>query len=118
MYEAARAACISVRQAHRNLQKQLAQKIKEDRKTFFAYNRSKSRSNVKVDALQNNKLISKAKDKSEELNDFFCSVFTKESISDIPVVSPDYTGPHFVSLVDTDIMQQQMAIFYLDCHEA
>jgi len=70
---AARTACSLVKQARRNFEVCLARKIKEDRKSFYAYVRSKSKSNVKVGSLVNERgqLISDAKEKAGALNDFF-----------------------------------------------
>jgi len=59
----------------------LAKKIKEDRKSFFAYDRSKSKCNIGVVDLSNSQgqLVIDAKDKAELLNNFISSVFTRES---------------------------------------
>jgi len=67
----------------------LAKKIKEDRKSFFAYVRSKSKTNVKVGSVIDNRgqVVSDANEKVELLNDFFWSVFTKEDNTEFP--APD-----------------------------
>lgn len=87
--KASRAACSTVKAARQNFENQLARKIKEDRKSFFAYARSKSKTNVKVGPLVGSRgeVISNATEEVTVLNDFFCSVFTKEDISSIP--TPD-----------------------------
>ena len=51
--KAVRKACDLVKDARRNFERFLAKKIKEDRKSFFAYVRSKSKSNVTVGSLEN-----------------------------------------------------------------
>jgi len=75
--KAVRKACDLVKDAIRNFERCLAKKIKEDRKSFFAYVRSKS--NVRVGSLENEngQVISDSEEKAEKLNDFFCSVFIK-----------------------------------------
>jgi len=76
--KAAKAACASVKTARRNFEEQLARKIKNDRKSFYEYVRSKSKSSGKIRSLENDhgQLISKTENKVEVLNEFFCSVFT------------------------------------------
>jgi len=66
----------------------LANNIKEDRKSFFAYVRSKSKSNVNVSSLADSQgeLTSDSKAEAEMLNDVFSSVFTKELETDMPVL--------------------------------
>ena len=66
----------------------MANNIKEDRKSFFAYVKSKSKSNVNVSSLADSQgeLTSNSKAKAEMLNDFFSSVFTKELETDMPVL--------------------------------
>ena len=79
----------------------MAKKIKDDRKSFFAYVRRKSKSNVKVKSLSTGQgLISDAKQKAQVLNDFFGSVFTKEDITDIPVPDSCFVGGCEAKLVD------------------
>ena len=53
--KAAQEACQLIKAARRNFETNLAKKMKEDRKSFFAYVRSKSRSNVKVASLETEK---------------------------------------------------------------
>ena len=62
---------------------EIGQESIDDRKSFFAYVRRKSKSNVKVGSLSTGQgLVSDAKQKAQVLNDFFGSVFTKEDITD------------------------------------
>jgi len=71
--KAAREACYLVKQASRNFESNLAKKIKEDRKSFFAYVRCTSKSSVKVVSLMNisRQIISEAKEKAKAFNNFF-----------------------------------------------
>ena len=66
------------------------QKRLKDKKSFFAYARSKSRSKVKVGAIEDSQgeLHSELKVKAEMLNDFFSTVFTKEDAKCAPVLKP------------------------------
>ena len=61
-----------IKKAKKEFESKLAKKIKEDKKSFFAYARSKSRSKVKVGTIEDSqgKLHSEAKVKAEMLNDF------------------------------------------------
>ena len=103
--QASKRATSIIKQAKWNFEKQLATKIKEDHKSFFAYARSKSKSNVRVGALENGhgQLITNAQEKAEVLNDFFSSVFTKEDVSDIPVPDSCFTGSSSDRLCDIDV---------------
>jgi len=71
--KAAKKASALVKQAKRNFEEKLAIKIKEDKKSFFAYVRRKCKSNAKVGSLLNNQgqQITTAREKAEVLNDFF-----------------------------------------------
>jgi len=86
--EAFKAARREVKKAKRQFELNLANNIKVDRKSFFAYVRSKSKSNVNVSSIADSQgeLTSDSKAKAEMLNDFFSSVFTKELVTDMPVL--------------------------------
>ena len=88
MIKASKAARREVKKANKQFELKLANNIKEDRKSFFAYVRSKSKSNVNVSSLadRQGELTSGSKAKAEMLNDFFSSVFTKELETDMPVL--------------------------------
>jgi len=86
--KASKAARREIKKAKKRFELKLVNNIKEDRKSFFAYVGSKSKSNVNVSSLADDQgeLISDSKAKSEMLNDFFSSVFTKELKTDMPVL--------------------------------
>ena len=86
--KAAKHASNVVKQARQNFEKILAKKTKEDHKSFFAYARSKSKCNIRVGDLSDShgQLVSDAKDKAELLNNFFSSVFTRESVLTMGVI--------------------------------
>ena len=67
-------------------EKNLANNIKKDSKSFYAYVRSKQRNKVKVGPLKDNagNIISDSKVTANLLNSYFSSVFTNEDLSVIP----------------------------------
>jgi len=83
----------------------LPQRSRKDHKSFFAYARSKSKSNVRVGALENGQgqLTTNPQEKAEILNDFFSSVFTKEDVSNIPTPDSVFTGSSSDRLCDIDV---------------
>ena len=66
-----------------SLKKKLADNVKNDSKSFYAYVRSKQRSKVRVGPLKDTsgKIISDNKDAANLLNEYFSSVFTVENVS-------------------------------------
>lgn len=108
--KAAKTANTLIKQARKKFEDCLAKKIKDDRKSFFAYVRRKSKSNVKVGSLSTGQgLVSDAKQKAQVLNDFFGSVFTKEDITDIPVPDSCFDGGCEAKLVDIVIDPETVA---------
>ena len=103
--KAAKHASLLIRQSRQNFEELLAKQIKDDRKSFFAYVRSKSKCNIRVGDLSNSQgqLVSDATDKAELLNDFFSSVFTRESVDAIPVPAPCFTGTASERLCDINV---------------
>ena len=75
-----------VRNSRRNFEKKLADNIKEDNKSFFAYAHSKTKSKVKVGPLigSNGILIESVEDTADMLNNYSASVFTLKDTSSIP----------------------------------
>ena len=85
--EALNAATNGVRKSKRNFEYKLAQNIKSDSKSFYAYVRSKQNVRDKVGPLEDNagNIITQGFLKAEELNMHFSSMFTREDTSSIPV---------------------------------
>ena len=81
--EALNAATNEVRKSKRNFEHKLAQNIKPDSKSFYAYVRSKQNVRDKVGPLENNagNIITQGFLMAEELNRHFSSVFTREDTS-------------------------------------
>jgi len=84
--KAAKAAESELRKARRNFESQLAQNVKNDNKSFFAYSRSKTRCKTTLGPLinQSGELLKDPHELSQEFNNFFASVFTDEDLSDVP----------------------------------
>ena len=92
--EALNAATNEVRKSKRNFEHKLAQNIKSDSKSFYAYVRSKQKVRDKVGPLDDNagNIITQGFLMAEELNMHFSSVFTREDTSSIPVPETKFKG--------------------------
>ena len=79
----------------------LADNIKSDSKSFYAYVRSKQRNKVKVGPLKDNQgiIVSDSKHMAEMLNNYFTSVFTVENLSNIPKVNS------YVDFSDSEVLR-------------
>ena len=80
---------LSVREnnkAKRNFEERLANNIKNDSKSFYAYVRSKQRTKVTVGPLKNElgDIITDNKIAADVMNKYFASVFTVEDLTNIP----------------------------------
>ena len=92
--EALNAATKEVRKCKRNFELKLAQNIKSDSKSFYAYVRSKQNVRDKVGPLEDNAgdIITEGILMAEELNMHFSSVFTREDTSSLPVPETKFNG--------------------------
>ena len=85
--EALNAATTEVRKSKRNFEHKLAQNVKSDSKSFYAYVKSKKNVRDRVAPLEDtagNK-ITQGILMAEELNMHFSSLFTREDTSSLPV---------------------------------
>ena len=98
--EALNAATKEVRKSKRNFELKLAQNIKSDSKSFYAYVRSKQNVRDKVGPLEDNAgdIITEGILMAEELNMHFSSVFTREDTSSLPVPETKFNGSEGESL--------------------
>ena len=73
-------------------EKNLADNIKKDSKSFYAYVRSKQRNKVKVGPLKDSagNITSDPRATADLLNSYFSSVFTVENVSFIPNPSSNF----------------------------
>ena len=83
-----------VRKSKRNFEHKLAQNIKSDSKSFYAYVRSKQNVRDRVGPLEDNagNIITQGVLMAEELNMHFSSVFTREDTSSVPVPETQFEG--------------------------
>jgi len=105
-----------IKKSRKEFEKRLAKDIKADRKSFFAYARSKCKSKVKVGLIEDSQgnLQEDSRVKAELLNDFFSSVLTREGDSDIPVLNP-MCGVKLQDIhVHIDIMKKKLIILKED----
>ena len=92
--EALNAAINEVRKSKRNFEHKLAQNIKSDTNSFYAYVRSKQNVRDKVGPLEDNAGIKITQGclMTEELNMHFNSVFTRENTSSLPAPETKFNG--------------------------
>ena len=92
--EALNAATNEVRKSKRKFEHKLAQHIKSDSTSFYAYVRSKQNVRDKVGPLKDNagNIITQGFLMAEELNMNFSSVFTRENTSSLPVPETKFNG--------------------------
>ena len=85
--EALNAATNEVRKSKRNVEHKLAQTIKSDSKSLYAYVRSKQNVRDKIGPLEDNagNIITQVFLMADELNRHFSSVFTREDTCSLPV---------------------------------
>ena len=88
------AATNEVRKSKRHFEHKLAQHIKSDSKSFYAYVRSKQNVRDKVGPLEDNfgNIVTQGFLMAEELNMHFSSVFTREDTSSLPVPETKFKG--------------------------
>ena len=84
--EANRKATREVRSAKLNYEKKLAENIKYDAKSFYAYvrSRSKSRSGIGVITREDGERVETPGEVAQEFNEYFSSVFSREDLGSIP----------------------------------
>ena len=77
--------------------KKIAFNIRHDRKSFYAYVRSKQKVQDKVGPLEGSdgNIITEGFLMAENLNEYFSSVFTREDISILPVLETKFEGREF-----------------------
>ena len=92
--EAQNAATNEVRKSERNFELKLAQNIKSDSKSFYAYVRSKQIVRDKVGQLEDNAgdIITEGFLMAEKLNMHFSSVFTRDDTSSLPIPEKTFNG--------------------------
>ena len=86
----------------RSFEHKLATKINQDSKSFFAYVKSKCKSNARVGPLKDaaGQVISRPATMSDLLNDHFTSVFTREDNTHLPLPEAIFAGSEHEKLTD------------------
>jgi len=104
-----KAAKLELTKARRTFEKKLAANIKNDKKSFYAYARSKSKAKVQVSTLnvQGQKLTNDL-DIAQSFNTYFASVFTREDISNIPKPTDIFVHPDDRKLTDVSFSQEDI----------
>ena len=102
------------RRAKVNFEEKLAQNIKSDSKSFFAYANANRKTNSKIGPLkdENKNVIDTNKGAADHLNKYFASVFVEEDLSNMPVPNKVFKGSTDKSLqsigVDIDIVLNKL----------
>ena len=76
------------------MRKKLAENIKTNSKSFYAYISSKRRTKTKIGPLKNKmgKAVIDDNETAEILNEYFASVFTVEDVTHIPNAKMNFKG--------------------------
>ena len=100
-----------VRRAKRKFEKKIADNIKSDSKSFYNYVRKKSKVKDKVGPLQDDdvSLVTDNTRQASMLNVFFPSVFTHESLNNVPLPSQIFNQSASEQLSDINIELEQVA---------
>jgi len=102
----AKKARIELRRSRKKFVKQLADNIKKDAKSFYAYVGSRSKAVSKlgplVDAIE--AIVSTEQELAEEFNAFFTTVFTREDASSVPSLQQLFC--QYVELSDVHVDNQ------------
>ena len=92
-------ACVkaskAVRESRRSFEFKLARNIRHDKKSFFAYARSKTKCKVKIGPVldDNGRLVTDSSEMAEVFNKQFTSIFTAEDVSNVPAAEKFFKGP-------------------------
>jgi hypothetical protein len=98
--------CNEIRKAKSEFELKMAENIKEDPKSFYAYARSKSKGRMGIGPLKwKDKLVESSLEMAKVFNDYFVSVFTKEDLSNIPIMNEEDEKE---VLLDIDITEERI----------
>ena len=100
-----------IEKARKKFEHKLANNIKNDCKSFYAYARSKSKSKVRVGPIINRTGVPSSSDYEmcEIFNDYFVSVFTTEDLATIPTPKLEWQGSDSSSLQDIELNSEIVA---------
>ena len=100
----------AVRLAKRNFERKLAKVAKKNPKAFYGYMKKKTGNRVSVGPLKDSSgnLVTDDKLMAEQLNLFFCSVFTQEDCTNIPEAETLFSGEE--PLENVDITEEKVRV--------
>ena len=111
--KAARAAAKEIRKAKRGFERKLAANIDMDRKSFYAYVRSRSKARVAVGPLVDDQgtIRSLPQEQAQEFNSYFTTVFNVESLGNIPEADRIFQGSDAEKLnyivIDSELVRKK-----------
>ena len=93
--------------AKQNFEEKLANNIKNDSKSFYAYAGSKKRVNNKVGPLRDNskQILNSNVENANLLNTYFSSVFTVENLNSVPTPNKTFLGNSDKTLTNIHITE-------------
>ena len=99
-----------VKEAKRKLEERLGKNIKEDRKGFFKYARSKMKIKEAVGPIEDEdgNILVDEKKMAEAFGEFFKSVFTQEDTQNVPEPEQIYQGNEEEKLSDVNITRERV----------
>ena len=99
-----------IHRSRRNFEHRLGSKIKDDKKSFFAYARCKAKTKIRVGPLisPDGNEIKDTTQIAETFNDQFSSVFTAENMTDIPVPTNMFSGNDSDKLCDIIFTEEEV----------
>ena len=108
--KAARQADKEMRQAKRRFERKLATNIDKDRKSFFAYVRSRSKAKPTIGPLVDGSdtTVLQPEEQAERLNQYFASVFTEEDKTNVPNAQMLFRGNESDKLLNITIEEEQV----------
>ena len=96
-----------IKKAKKKFEYKLAQNIKEDKKSFYAYVRSKNKSKPKIEPLagDNGDVIEDITSMAKNFNKFFSSVFTVEDTENMPAAENVFSSQSAGALRDVIVCE-------------
>jgi len=104
---ASREAALEIRRSKRNFEKKLAMNIDTDRKSFYAYVRSRTKAKTTVGPLADEQggATVLPQELAVRFNQYFASVFTSENLSELPVINPMFDESTCTKLCNIEITE-------------
>ena len=114
--EALNQATAEIRNSKRSYEQKIAFNIKHDSKSCYAYVRSKQKVQDEVGPLEGSDGNIKTGGflMAENLNEYFSSVFTRESISTLPVLETKFEGREYDNLGQLTVTLKMVAMIIRD----